>query len=681
MKLAVLLVPVLVLARASAQSPVVPPQGWHSGDTHMHMQFCGSNPPIDELSDTALIDAALGSIRTLMDTTDLNVANILIWANGVNSPYTHSQVFDNLRWLVDGGSLIPGFSDPAAERLLVYGIETSGLSVSEHGHLIALRVGDVCDPNDPSDTCPSTDLLMAGDSDCVSNPCPAPYTLPAGHALTNDGSGDLPVDAINYLRAHNGPEAVFGYAHQHWTTDYVGGPGDVHNQVAGLFDWQLLPPVYRPQELHCLTSSSVMRIPYQEVGAFGYVGRPITLPMDVLFRRVDFLESFDVYEPDPATERRWYGAWYKLLNAGQRVSISGGTDHSCRGNSDQPRTYVLLEDPAAPLTYDAWVDGLVAGRTSIADDEKWFLELKLGDNLEHPIGSQIDVSSASGPASIRVRAELFAGPGVATGGEYVQIVVNGDTVACSDLGELVLDITLDVTESCWIAARQGVTVGGSCIPDCKWSHTGAAYVLLDNRPIAVCQDAEYWAIYMDIIRGRLDPGEMVCPPPVAGLGCRILEHDCCATVDYLSEDAEDARDVFRRIARYAYQDVEPGVVRLGRSTYGPIGPIALGIWSYSSNQRSMFCFNGPAKTSGVLRYSKTLLATPEDHDGAEVFVSDEFTYTFETDEAGSADLSTSVPWTAFGKDLYYQCVWSIPGPDDDNDVASDVLKVPGKKPL
>jgi len=95
MKLAVLLAPVLVLARASAQSPVVPPQGWHSGDTHMHMQFCGSNPPIDELSDTALIDAALGSIRTLMDTTDLNVANVLIWAKGDNSPYTNARPFDS----------------------------------------------------------------------------------------------------------------------------------------------------------------------------------------------------------------------------------------------------------------------------------------------------------------------------------------------------------------------------------------------------------------------------------------------------------------------------------------------------------------------------------------------------------------------------------------------------------
>jgi len=701
--LALVFSPLLLVGSFSVPSYVTPPSGWYSGDTHLHMQFCqppspcpggpGGQDGFVDTWDDPDIEENLCVIRQFMDDTNLNVACIPIWAKGTTTS-TNAQVFDSVRRLVDGGNLIQPWSDPGSNRLLVYGIETSGLAVSEMGHVLAMRVGGTCDPSDPGDPCITTDLLSAGDYDCIDHPndippvssCPMPWAPWPGFDPENDGSGDMPIEAINYLRANNGPDAVFGYAHVHWTIDYTVDPDDVdpdHNQAAHRFDYRELNPSYWPNpQPKCLTDSSIMSIPAQSMTRPGYAGRPIPLPIDVLFRRVDFLEAYELDRPQYGVANAdlwWYGAYYKLLNAGQRPSLSAGTDFSCRGLNDSPRTYVYLDPPA--LTYDAWVDGLVAGRTSIADDEMWFLEMHLGDSREYPIGSQIDLESPTWSTEIQVYAKLHAAASVPTNDEYVQILRNGVVVANSAPGELEIDVPIPVTESCWIAARHGPRnlPHGSEI-GCGPTHTAATYVLLNHRPIAVCEDAEYWAIYMDVIRGRLDPDELSCTPPSnPPEGCQIFPSECCATIDDLTMDLVNARNVFMRIRDYAHQDVLPGVQRLGQSTYGPLGPIPLGISGFTSNQRSMFTFNGPSDSSGgVLLVGKQFSTSLLPQDGAEVFVTDVIkSMPFQTDYAGSAELNSGVPITSLGDDLYYQCVWTIPG--NQNDVASDVLKVPGLK--
>jgi len=256
---------------------------------------------------------------------------------------------------------------------------------------------------------------------------------------------------------------------------------------------------------------------------------------------------------------------------------------------------VLLEDPTGTLTYDAWVDGIAAGRTSIADDPLYFLDLELGSTGEFAVGDQIDLA---GP-TIRVQASLLAEGSVDTTNDFIEIVRNGEVVAWTVAGDLDFDDEIPVPESSWIAARQGNLR----------THTAAAYVLVDNRPIAVCRDAEYWWIYMHVLRARLADLED-CDPPGFSLGCGLLASECCTTIDKMTTDVEEAEPVFKAIRDYAHQDVLPGVDRLGYSTYACWGPVAIGIDSYSTVQRKLFGFNAPPNTNGQLRVSKSLASTP-----------------------------------------------------------------------
>jgi len=386
------------------------------------------------------------------------------------------------------------------------------------------------------------------------------------------------------------------------------------------------------------------------------------MPIDVLFRRVDFIEAFSV-----STSRFggiWWGAYYKFLNSGQRPRIVAGTDGTCRVGvlPGRPRTHVLLEEPGVTLTYDAWVDGIAAGRTSIADDERFFLDLELGASGEYVVGDQIDLVDPS----IRVQATLLAATGVNTDDEYIEIVVNGEVRASTAPGILHFDGPISIAESSWIAARQGPEM---------LTHTAAAYVIVDHKPIAVCEDAEYWWIFMRILRARLaDPN---CDPPDLGLGCALLASECCTTVDQMTMDVEEAELVFKAIRDYAHQDVLPGVERLGYSTYADWGPVAMGIESYSSLQRKFFCFNAPPNTDGELRVSTTLAATPTDDNGATVFLGIiAQTIPVGSNDAGFVKTTAPVPPALFNRKLYYQYVWEGGGQGAQNWTASDVLSVP-----
>jgi len=471
-----------------------------------------------------MIDLYLTDIATRMEEEDLNVVCVLIWAQAQpQDDWTADALaFDSMRALVTD-SLIPDYSNPANLRLMKFETETSGLACSDIGHIIGLRVDNHNEPcggaGEPpcvdSDCVPCDDppcnkgsgLALGGVDDivgptCQSTPCPN-FTHPSGHPFNDDGSTDYPTNAITYIRTTN-PDAVFGYAHQGWSrfvqfTDTGVGTYEGANWV----DWYLeIPPEYgpNPTEIHCLGTASqqpdaarALAIP--NVVIENQILRPPLMPMDVVLRRVDFLEAVSLHGPYGYSA--WWGAYYKLLNAGQRVSISAGTDADC--SMFNVRTAVLVD---GPLTYDGWVDGLKAGRTSLSDNPGFFLRLELGDAYDIRVGDQVDLASPpTGTAKIKGKTTLYTTSGtVIPANDVIEVVQNGEVVwtspdpietppepegggpAITWTQEFLFEI--DVTESCWIAARQG---SGN-------THTAAIYVILDHKPIAQCRDAEYWTV-------------------------------------------------------------------------------------------------------------------------------------------------------------------------------------------
>jgi len=696
------------LVHTQDEAPVQLPYGWYSGDTHEHIQLCDLAPAAQPtLCAPNSIEDILDDILARMIAQDLNVVSVLIWAYaGGGAPWQADvAAFDSLRALVENA---PIASHSTAMRILQYGVETSGLACADIGHVIGLRVNNYNVPcgNDPlaipcavpceNPPCcngPGLDLTaidsMTGPncfdeagiaSQCnslthdLSDPTPDPYN--------NDGSTDYPAHAIAMMRATNPNGAVFGYAHQSWSRylqwpfcpPYCGSTkfADTGQDFANWTDWlDIVPP---PTDVKCLGTSAeedsierLLAIP--NVVIANQIHQVPLIPVDVVLRRIDFLEAASLLTSDGAGYMSWAGAYYKLLNASQRVSVSAGTDTDCRGNP-KVRTAVYTEES---LSYDSWVDSLKAGRTSLSNNPGVFLRLEMGASNEFKVGDQVDLDSpSSGAARIAGRATFYVTSGTDVPlNDRIEIVLNGEVVWTATEPLIALPpepvgmppitwaqefpFELDITKSCWIAARQSSQL----------SHTAAIYVILDGRPIAECKDAEYWAIYADYYKWKLNEETS-----------EFLRAECCDTPEIILADFAEARKVFSAIRDYAHDDTPKASTRHGRSTYACRGPIAIGVKSYSGIKRTLYCFNAPPNTSGVLQVGTTLLSSPDPASPWSYLSNIVQTFPVGSNEAGFIEQTVNVPSPLPASQLYYQYVWNGDCEDPNTTTASDVIKIP-----
>jgi hypothetical protein len=70
--------------------------------------------------------------------------------------------------------------------------------------------------------------------------------------------------------------------------------------------------------------------------------------------------------------------WYHTLNAGFRTRISGETDFPCIYGErvGLGRAYVKLDER---LSYDAWCEGIRAGRAYVSDGKSHLIDFKAND--------------------------------------------------------------------------------------------------------------------------------------------------------------------------------------------------------------------------------------------------------------------------------------------------------------
>lgn len=143
--------------------------------------------------------------------------------------------------------------------------------------------------------------------------------------------------------------------------------------------------------------------------------------------------------------------WYRLLNAGFRVPLVGGSGKDSNAIAlGAMRTYAKLLD-GEPLTYTNWINAVRTGRCFVTTGA-----LVAFDVNGQPPGTVLELPE--GDHTLAVDASPTA-----------EVVVNGEVVALAN-GEL------RVTDSCWIAAR---TIGA----DSAFAHTSPVYVTVAGRPL------------------------------------------------------------------------------------------------------------------------------------------------------------------------------------------------------
>jgi hypothetical protein len=102
---------------------------------------------------------------------------------------------------------------------------------------------------------------------------------------------------------------------------------------------------------------------------------------------VDFLSMVD-------TPHTWeLNIWYHTLNAGFRTRVSGETDFPCIYGErvGLGRAYVKLD---GKLTYDAWCEGIRAGRAYVSDGKSHLIDFKANDVELGVNGSELKLAEA-----------------------------------------------------------------------------------------------------------------------------------------------------------------------------------------------------------------------------------------------------------------------------------------------
>jgi len=222
-----------------------------------------------------------------------------------------------------------------------------------------------------------------------------------------------------------------------------------------------------------------------------------SLPVEAALRKLDFIESIQF--------NRFSGFyfWYRLLNCGLRLAVTGGSDFPFSANLLAPwypnlgldRTYVNI-GIGKPFTYDAYIAGIRRGRTFATNGPLLLFEV-----------------DARGPgATVRLaqsarRVNVFARAVCQHPLDRLEIIVNGAVrhIVHGKGGqrEIVCETRVSLRESSWIAARVRGRVEpevyGGAAPWKLHAHSSPVYVLKGGVPILQLADATAMADYVRLI--------------------------------------------------------------------------------------------------------------------------------------------------------------------------------------
>ena len=250
------------------------------------------------------------------------------------------------------------------------------------------------------------------------------------------------------------------------------------------------------------------RFPSEEMPQFNGIGANEYI-VDAAHGLCDFISTVDT----PAV---WeLNIWYHTLNCGLTTRISGETDFPCIYGErvGLGRSYVKL-DPAAPLTYESWLEGIRVGRAYVSDGESHLFDfrvdhLALGEPgeagrpsvLRVPVGKELSISVQAAallpqqPRNDIRRHRLDEKPYwhverarvEDTRNVTVELIANGKVVRQQPLvaDGTIQPITFRFTpdRSSWLAVR--------IFPS---SHTNPIFVERDGKPVRPSRSSAEWCL-------------------------------------------------------------------------------------------------------------------------------------------------------------------------------------------
>ncbi len=225
-----------------------------------------------------------------------------------------------------------------------------------------------------------------------------------------------------------------------------------------------------------------------------------SLPVEAALKKLDFIESvqFNCF--------LGFYFWYRLLNCGLRLAVTGGSDFPFNAGILAPwypnlgldRTYVQIGTQDS-FSYDIYLDGIRRGKTFATNGPLLVFEVN-----GHSPGDTINLEESETDVKVFARAlsqyPIERMEIVANGA--VQHMVDGKGGQC----ELTCEIRVPISESTWLAARargqvEPETYGGIA-PWNLHAHTSPVYVLKGGRPILQKADATAMADYIRLITER-----------------------------------------------------------------------------------------------------------------------------------------------------------------------------------
>ena len=339
--------------------------------------------------------------------------------------------------------------------LLRYDIEVSGFGSHKSGHLCLLKLRD--------------------------------QMYPGG-----DSTAHWPTLGLNTLRWAKKQGALTGPAHSGWGLQPLAADDPARTQP------------YKVGALRSATDELPNDIipPFNGIGANEYIAdvtHEVPGPDGAPVPAVDFLSMVD-------TPHTWeLNIWYHTLNAGFRTRISGETDFPCIYGErvGLGRSYVKLD---GKLTYDAWCEGIRAGRAYVSDGKSHLMEFRANDVAVGEKGSELRLAK---PAKIKLTAKVAArldGPPRpeiqnapadqkpfwdierarigATNTVPVEVIVNGVALAKQNIAAdgVTREVSFEVPieRSAWVALRIRAS-----------SHTNPVFVLVGEQPIRVKRSLEW----------------------------------------------------------------------------------------------------------------------------------------------------------------------------------------------
>ena len=217
------------------------------------------------------------------------------------------------------------------------------------------------------------------------------------------------------------------------------------------------------------------------------LGTAKSFPVDVALGAVSYHELWSQSAGDAPLM-----VWYRLLNSGFRVPVTGGEDSISNLHNIElvasVRGYFHLG--RQPLTWANWMSAMLNGRGFVTNGP--LIEFTVNDRLP---GEEI---SAKAGERIHVKADVHSLAPL----ERVELVRNGEVVHTANLAaggqRAQVDLPLEVTSSGWYSVRAIGAARSFPVENTRpQAVTNPVFVIVANHPIRDRASAEYFVKWID----------------------------------------------------------------------------------------------------------------------------------------------------------------------------------------